>query len=496
MMAGPLHRLTAKLYDTPHIVTQAALDNIFSVLEDRNTKVELANRLGAKKEIVNEEAIIKGEYESKELTIKDGVASLDLRGTTVFQETAIDAFCGLVSYQGLDRSIDSIIARKDEVNLITAFIDSPGGEAYRAFEMGSQVKAKLKEAGIKSVAYVDGMAASGGYVIAAAFDEVVANPDSQVGSIGVRIAYRNPTEEDKSRVSYITAGKNKVPFDENGDFTQVFKDKLQAGVNETYDNFVDYVADTRDMTREAVINTDADTFSANKALSLGLVDKVMTGAEFVDYIATLKEQASGGITLQSASTKNSRIEDDSVDVSTKEIIDENLNVKELSFDEKELNGDEMSDKELSQFEAYKAEMDAKLEALASADAEKDAQLATLIAEKEAQDKIAAEQLAAKQAEVDAQELATISEFVTGLSFKGDEVESEALITALHSNREVSGFNEVINAFSRAKVAVDAFDAPVAIEAPESSEEVSQKDADKAGLMAAIKATKKAKPTLY
>ena len=33
-MAGPLQRLTSKLYDTPHIVTQSRLDDIFGYLED------------------------------------------------------------------------------------------------------------------------------------------------------------------------------------------------------------------------------------------------------------------------------------------------------------------------------------------------------------------------------------------------------------------------------------------------------------------------------
>ena len=300
-------------------------------------------------------------------------------------------------------------------------------------------------------------------------------------------------------MTYVTAGENKVPFDKDGDFKPEFIEKIQSGINETYDKFVTYVADTRGMTREAVINTKADTFSANKSLSLGLVDKVMTGVEFIDYIATLKEQAIEGATLKSAPTialKNSRIEDDSVEVTLQSDANENLNVGDQSLDEQEPNGDEMSDKELSQFEAYKAEMDAKLEAVLAANIEKEEQLATLMAEKKAQEEKAAIELAAKQAEIEAQELATITEFVSTLSFKGDEAESEALITALHTNREVSGFSEVINALSRAKIAVDAFDAPLAVEAPKSNEDVSKEEAEKKSLMAAIQATKKATKKLY
>ncbi len=417
MMAGTLHRLTAKLYDTPHIVTQSSLDSMFSYLNSRNSK-----------DVVNESAILSGEYEaSEDLTIEDGVAVLQLRGNTVFANpTGIEALCGggMVSYQSLVKDIDTIIASKEKVKLVTAFIDSPGGEAYRAFEMGRLVKSKLQEAGIRSVAYVDGMAASGGYVIASAFDEIITNPDSEIGSIGVRVALRNPTDEDKARVTYVTAGANKVPFGADGDFKPEFIEKIQTGINETYDKFVTYVADTRGMTREAVIDTKADTFSANKSLSLGLVDKVMTGVEFVDYIATLKEQANGGATLQSAPTvaiKNSRIEDDSVDVTLEEdSIDENLSVGELSLDDKEPNGDEMSDKELSQLEIEMAEMKEQMAAVLEASNAKDEQLASLVAEKEEAAKVQAEELAKAQEAIDAQDKEAFADFTKGISYAGEE----------------------------------------------------------------------------
>jgi ClpP class serine protease len=395
----------------------------------------------------------------------------------------------LVSYQGLVRNIDTLVSRKDEVSLLAVFIDSPGGEAFRAFEAGRSVKEKLTKAGIRSVAYVDGIAASGGYVLASAFDEIVANPDSEVGSIGVRVALRNPSQEEKDRVLYVTAGENKVPFDAEGNFTESFINKIQTGINETYDTFVTYVADMRGMTREAVIDTKADTFSAKRSLGMGLIDKVMTGDEFVNYIADLKDSStkSGNLLTVSADT-DSRIEDDSVAEDSIEIeSNENLNVEELSSDDTSIeeNGDIMSDKELNDAQVAElelAEMKAQIEA-------QTAQLQELMAEKEAAAKEAAEELARKEEELAAKDLATIEEFVSGISFVGAEDEAKELVDALFVNRKIEGMDAVMATLGKAQAAVDAAATQISVESPSDSEEVSEEAQDKQNLMKAIEAVK-------
>lgn len=485
MMAGPVQRLTAKLYDTPHIVTQSRLDDIFSYLEDRNLN---SKDYPTDQEIVNESARIKGEYEATELLIEDGVATLDLRGTTVYRESSIDAFCGLVSYQGLIRNIDTIVSRKDEINLLAVFVDSPGGEAFRAFEAGRSVKDKLTKAGIRSVAYVDGIAASGGYVLASAFDEVIANPDSTVGSIGVRVALRNPSKEERDRVLYVTAGENKVPFGTDGGFKQEFIDKIQKGINETYDTFITYVADMRGMTREAVINTKADTFSAKDSLALGLIDKVMTGDEFVRYIDELKDLSvnSNKLTVAINSEKNSRIEDDSVvDVSVEDTVNKNLNVEELSSDDTsiEKDGDTMSDKELAQLEVMEktiADMQAQMAALSEVNEK-------LTAEKEAAEKLAAEELARKQEAIDAQDKEAFGEFLSGLSFVSDK---EAMTDTLFKidRFESSVADMVVTALKDAQTAINAVPEQISVASTEEElqQEVSQDDAYKARVAARLK----------
>jgi ClpP class serine protease len=472
-MAGPLQRLTSKLYDTPHIVTQSRLDDIFGYLEERNLR---PHDFPTDQELVNESARIKGEYEATELQIEDGIATLDLRGTTVYRESSIDAFCGLVSYQGLVRNIDTLVSRKDEVSLLAVFIDSPGGEAFRAFEAGRSVKEKLTQAGIRSVAYVDGIAASGGYVLASAFDEIVANPDSEVGSIGVRVALRNPSQEEKDRVLYVTAGENKVPFDAEGNFTESFINKIQTGINETYDTFVTYVADMRGMTREAVIDTKADTFSAKRSLEMGLIDKVMTGDEFVNYIADLKDSStkSGNLLTVSADT-DSRIEDDSVAEDSIVVeSNENLNVEELSSDDTTIeNGDIMSDKELSQLEVMEktiADMQAQMTTLTEANAK-------LAAEKVAAEEAAAEELARKQEAIDAQDKEAYGEFLSGLSFVSDK---EAMTDTLFKidRFEAQMADVITSALTDAQAAIDAVPEQISVAAPEEeiAEEASEDEA--------------------
>ena len=76
-------------------------------------------------------------------------------------------------------------AMEDEtVRAVVLRINSPGGEVVASDEIYWKIK-QLQEQGKPVVASMGGMAASGGYYIAAAADRIVANPNTLTGSIGV-----------------------------------------------------------------------------------------------------------------------------------------------------------------------------------------------------------------------------------------------------------------------------------------------------------------------
>lgn len=169
-------------------------------------------------------------------------------------------------------------------------IDSGGGIAYGVFETSAQLRTMADNAGVKLVGYVDGRACSAAYGLPVSCHEFIANPDAQVGSIGVMVALTDYSEYYKKlgiKDIYITAGKGKVPFDDDGSFTTEFKERIQEGVDKTYSRFTNHVADNRNLTQDQVISYGALVYDADEALEKGLIDKIMTRSEFADYLSEL-----------------------------------------------------------------------------------------------------------------------------------------------------------------------------------------------------------------
>ena len=145
------------------------------------------------------------------------------------------------------------------------------------------------EAGIKTYAYVDGSACSAAYQMAVACHEIVANEDSDVGSIGVLIQLINNSkhlEKEGFERTFITAGDHKVPFDKDGSFQPEFIERLENSVSKTYDKFVKTVSELRGISEESIRATQARVYDADEALSLNLIDKIMEFEDFEKYVNT------------------------------------------------------------------------------------------------------------------------------------------------------------------------------------------------------------------
>lgn len=283
-MAHKLPRLSKSLLDEPQLITAAKFEEIASVLEDRNNGHYEAAISAA--ELSNDYMT----YESGDL-VEGSVGILRVEGPTTYKKTGWEAYCGGCSYQGLLEQMDEILSNR-EVTKVLMSVDSGGGEAFRCFETARQLRKKADAAGVKIYAYVDGMAASAGFALATAAHEVIMNPNSECGSIGVVIRLTNHNkmlEKDGITVKYITAGASKVPFDDNGEYREGFIADLQIKVDALYGEFVDHVANMRSISTDVVRNTDAKMFTSADCLRLGLVDKVMEGEEFYTYLSEVPE---------------------------------------------------------------------------------------------------------------------------------------------------------------------------------------------------------------
>lgn len=75
--------------------------------------------------------------------------------------------------------------RKGKPAAVALVINSPGGSPVQSSLIGARIRRLADETGVPVTAFVEDVAASGGYWIAAAADDIVVDPGSVVGSIGV-----------------------------------------------------------------------------------------------------------------------------------------------------------------------------------------------------------------------------------------------------------------------------------------------------------------------
>ncbi len=162
------------------------------------------------------------------------------------------------------------------VRAVVVDIDSPGGSAP-ACQYLHQALARLA-AKKPVVAFIRGMGASGAYMLSCAATRIVAIPSALVGSIGV-ISVRPLLHEFLRRygidVSVSKSGRLKdmwYPFREP---TEEEKQKEQALLDEFYNNFIDVVARSRNLSPEAVRElATGEVFTGARAKEAGLLDQV------------------------------------------------------------------------------------------------------------------------------------------------------------------------------------------------------------------------------
>lgn len=279
-MAHSLFKLTQKLYGVPHLVNKQSFNSITSYLNSRN--VQGMKLIPSPMSEDDSDEI--GE-EPDDLDDINGVGIINISGPLTNKSTGWEMMCGGCSYESIMEQCEELI--EDGATCIVMVMDSGGGEAYNVFEAANNIRTQCDEAGIPLYAYVDGCSASACFALAVVADEIICNPFGDVGSIGVLVCLEDSSKQDEMngiKYLYVTAGKEKIPYAEDGSFRPEFIDDLQYKVDFLYEAFCDHVASYTGLSVEDVKNTEAKTFIAQDALKLGLINQIMTNEQFVDYI--------------------------------------------------------------------------------------------------------------------------------------------------------------------------------------------------------------------
>ncbi len=156
-------------------------------------------------------------------------------------------------------------------------INSPGGSPVQSALIAGRIRALAEEKNIPVVAFTEDVAASGGYWLACAADEIFAHESSIVGSIGVISAgFGFPALLERLGVErrVHTAGARKTMLDPFRSEDPKDVARLQTIQTDVHESFQDYVRQRRG---ERLTGEEADLFSGEfwtgrRALELGLVD--------------------------------------------------------------------------------------------------------------------------------------------------------------------------------------------------------------------------------
>lgn len=171
--------------------------------------------------------------------------------------------------------LEKAFAKKD-APVVAISINSPGGSPVQSRLIYQRIRALAEEKNKKVLIFVEDVAASGGYMIALAGDEIFADPTSIVGSIGVVSGgFGFPEMLKKIGVErrVYTAGENKVildPFQPEKEGDIEYLKTLQLEIHKV---FIDMVKSRRG----SRLGEDSTIFSGlfwtgTRGLELGLID--------------------------------------------------------------------------------------------------------------------------------------------------------------------------------------------------------------------------------
>src|SRR5688572_15842086 len=156
-------------------------------------------------------------------------------------------------------------------------INSPGGSAVQSMLIYKRIRALAAEKDLKVYVFAEDVAASGGYLLALAGDEIYADPSSIVGSIGV-ITATFGVNELINRIGVerrvYTAGENKDILDPFLPEKPSDVERIKALQQDVHRTFIDLVKTRRGAKLD---KADVDLFtgefwSGKRALELGLID--------------------------------------------------------------------------------------------------------------------------------------------------------------------------------------------------------------------------------
>lgn len=226
----------------------------------------------------------KAEQKAEKQAAKERAKSADANETAKPTAWVMD-FKGDMSasqVKSLAETVNAVLAIAQKGETVLLRLESPGGVVH-GYGLAASQLARLKQHDLKLVVAVDKVAASGGYMMAALADRIVAAPFAILGSIGVvaqlpnihRLLKKNDID-----VELHTAGEFKRTLTVIGENTEAGRAKFKEELENTHRLFKEHVAVARPgLDIDAVAN--GEYWYGRDAVEKGLVDEISTSDDAI-----------------------------------------------------------------------------------------------------------------------------------------------------------------------------------------------------------------------
>jgi serine protease SohB len=180
-----------------------------------------------------------------------------------------------LTLSGVARALDRAFSTR-KAKAVALLINSPGGSAVQSHLIYARIRQLAEEKKLPVIAVVEDAGASGGYMIACAGDEIIADPSSIVGSIGVvggSFGFHKLMEKVGVERRLYTSGERKAMLDPFLPEQPEDVERLRALQKDIHEDFIALVkARRRNLNGPEKTLFSGEYWTGRRALELGLVD--------------------------------------------------------------------------------------------------------------------------------------------------------------------------------------------------------------------------------
>jgi len=200
-----------------------------------------------------------------------------------------------LTISGVAKTLERAFAYR-RARAVALVINSPGGSAVQSHLIFRRIRELAEEKNVPVLAFVEDVAASGGYMIACAADEIICDVSSILGSIGVvgsSFGFTGLMQKLGVERRVHTAGERKVMLDPFLPEKEEDVERIKAIQRDIHATFIALVKGRRGarLTGPETALFSGEYWVGNKAIELGLADQVgdiraVLRARYGDQVAT------------------------------------------------------------------------------------------------------------------------------------------------------------------------------------------------------------------